>query len=101
MEAEEDHLELQSVNSATGSIRAENNQNRRQLMELVMDIFITLFDLFPNSALISTTDGAARILSFHLMLEHNQREDDMALSWFKPTLVELHQTGTFEGCSAN
>ena len=36
-EAEEDHLELQSVNSASGSMRTESSQNRRQLMALVTD----------------------------------------------------------------
>ena len=47
--------------------------------------------LFPNSALISATDGAARIVL-----------PTYAAAWFKPTSVELlHQTWTFEGRSTN
>ena len=49
------------------------------------------FYLFTNSALISATDGPARILYL----------PPYAATGFKPMSVELHKTGTFEGRSSN
>ena len=45
------------------------------------------FYLFTNSALISATDGPARILYL----------PPYAATGFEPMSVELHKTGTFEG----
>ena len=45
--------------------------------------------ILTNSTLISATDGAARILAYHLM------------SGVIRTHVELHQTGPLEGCSTD
>ena len=52
----------------------------------------------PNSALLSATDGAARIFSYHSMLQRDQSDD---MLWFKSPSVELHQTGTLGGCSTD
>ena len=60
--------------------------------------FLRNHHLFLTSALLSATDGAARILSYHL-ISHCEQSDDML--WFKSPSVELHQTGTFEGRSIN
>ena len=50
----------------------------------------SFYFIFPNGALISAADGAARIFLL-----------PCAGAWFEPTLVELHQTGTFEWCSTD
>ena len=62
-------------------------------------IRLTFFhNIFPNSALISETDGAAGMF---LMLRRDQR-DDMSLGVIRTVeSVELHQTVGFEGRSTD
>ena len=58
---------------------------------IALTFFINFFhNLLPNTILISATDGAARIFTYHL-----------ARWGFKPMSVELHQTGTIEGCCSD
>ena len=47
---------------------------------------------------ITKTGGTAWIFSFLLVRQPDQRDD---ILWCEPTLVELHQAGTFEVCSTD